>query len=87
MKKRIWNLIGSLIMTAAIVFGVMQLNTSVVRAEGCPHPSAVGCGCMFLEGTRMTVDGVSWWTCYYLCGGCGGDGEHMYIEQVVEVYD
>lgn len=87
MKKRIWNLIGSLILTAAIVFGVVQLNTSVVKADGCLPAISIGCGCMFLGGTRMTVGEVSWWTCTYLCGGCGGGGEPMYIEQTIEVYD
>lgn len=87
MKKRMWNLIGISILTLAIVFSVIQLNTKVVKAEGCPHPDTVGCGCIFEYGIGITYGEVTHWTCYYLCGGCGSPGEPMYIEQVVEVYD
>lgn len=88
-KKRIRNVIGMMIMTAAIVFSVIQLNTPVVRAAGCPDPATVGCGCTFLHSISGEYNGRAVLWCNYSCQVCGsgGGGEPMYIELTVMVYD
>ena len=87
-KKRIRNVIGMMIMAAAIVFSMIQLSTSVVRAEGCPDASSVGCGCTFQGYTTAEYNGQAVFWCHYLCGfGCGGGGgDPILIEQDVMVY-
>ncbi len=89
MKKYIWNLFGVALMALVIGFSLVQLSTRVVKAEGCPPASAVGCGCMSQGHTGINIgDGLGiLWTCNYLCGGCGGDGNPMYIETIVEVME
>lgn len=92
MKKRIRNLIGTVIMTAAIVFSMIQLNTPVVRAIACPDAGSVGCNCTFQGSVTSSYHAQDGWhidlTCYYSCMACGGSGwEPMYIEQTVEVHE
>lgn len=87
MKKRIRNLTGVVIVTAAIVFSMIQLNTPVVRASGCPPGQSVGCGCMLTGSVGYTYEGVTHTFCTYMCGGCGGGDEGMYIVQTIEVID
>ena len=89
-KKRIRNVIGMMIMTTAIVFSVIQLNTRVVRAAGCPGAETVGCGCTFLYSISAEYNGRPVLWCHYsctVCGGGGGGGDPMYIEQTVMVYE
>ncbi len=88
LKKRIRNVLGVLIMAAAIVFSLIQLNTPVVRAAGCPDASTVGCGCTFLYSTSGEYNGSAVLWCHYMCGfGCGGGGgDPILIEQTVMVY-
>lgn len=79
MRKRIRNLIGILVMTAVIVFSIIQLNIPSVSAEICPPGYSVGCGCMFEYGIDSEYQGVLYRTCYYTCGGCSGGWEPMSI--------
>jgi hypothetical protein len=87
-KKVIRNVIGSMILASAIVFSIMQLNTSVVRADGCPDAGTVGCGCVFMYSTSGTHNGQAVLWCRYMCGfGCGGGGgDPILIEQEIMVY-
>lgn len=80
MRKRVRNVIGIVIMTAGIVFTMIQLNIPAVRAESCPPGWAVGCGCVFQNSTGYTYDGITYTFCNYMCGGCGGADEPMTIE-------
>jgi hypothetical protein len=90
-KKRIRNVIGSMIIGAAIVFSAIQLNTPVVRAFGCPTypPGLESCGgCNLVEETVVYVDEVAYRHCFYNCWGCPGPGnEPMEIEREVVVQD
>lgn len=65
MKRRILNWIGIPIMAGAIAFSVIQLTIPVVKADGCPDPSSVGCGCVFLYSTWEMQDGVPHGECHY----------------------
>ncbi len=87
MRKTIRNAIGALLLTAAVVFSVLQLNSRVAYASGCPPADSVGCACMFVDGTAIIIDGNAYWYCSYLCGTCGGNGDPLYIEQTVVVPD
>jgi hypothetical protein len=87
MRKRIWNLIA-LMMMAAVIFGVIQLNTPVARSAGCPNAGTVGCNCYFMYSTSaVEPDGHITWRCHYSCTMCESGSDPMYIEQVVEVRD
>lgn len=79
MKKRIRNFVGIVIMTAILVFSVIQLNLPAVSAEICPPGYSVGCGCVFEYGIDSEYSGLWIRTCYYYCGGCSGDNEPMSI--------
>ena len=86
--KRTTRLAATVLMAAAISFSLIQLTTSVVKAEGCPAGYMVGCGCEFVDGVGVDGgDGHVYWTCYYICGGCNGPGEPMYIERTIQVVD
>jgi hypothetical protein len=89
MKKRIWNLIAIILMTAAIAFSVIQLRTPVVKASGCPTGVMWDCTfCNLTEETVMYVGDQIIRTCYYWCTGCPGPGgEPMEIEHVLELYE
>lgn len=81
-------MIGMMILTAAVVFSLIQLNTPIVRAAGCPDAGTVGCGCTFMHSTSGEYNGRPVLWCRYMCGfGCGGGGgEPMYIETEVMEY-
>jgi hypothetical protein len=83
MGKRIRNVIASLFLMTAVVFGVVQLNMPVASAVDCPPASSVGCGCIFTGETPILGGKI----CHYLCGGCNSGEEPVYIERDVEVYD
>lgn len=85
MKRRVSRLLGITLMALAIGFSLFQLRIPVVRAEGCPPGSAVGCGCQFQGGVSVTYADRTEWECNYSCGGCGGNENHMYIETMVQV--
>jgi hypothetical protein len=85
MKKRILNLLGMFIISAAIVFTLFQLNTPVVKASGCPPAESMGCSCMLTYSHTLYYEGGSISICRYLCVTCGGAGEPMYIEKEVIV--
>lgn len=82
MKNRIRNVI--MIMMAAIVFSVIQLNTPVIRAAtGCPSAPFEGCYC----GLWGSVESGGVLTCYYSCVCTApGGGEPFEIERSVDVY-
>jgi hypothetical protein len=95
LKKRIGKLLGMALLVAAIVFSVIQLNTTPVKASGagdCPQGSEVFCGNCWL--TYATVEYIPsenlvLTECHYdcYCSGGGGGGEPFYIEQTVQLYD
>jgi hypothetical protein len=87
MKRRIFNWIGIAIMAGAIAFSLTQLKIPVVKAEGCPPGNAVGCACMFIDGTGVQYGEQTVWTCNYLCGSCGGDNQGFLIEQTITVVE
>ena len=87
MKNRRRQLIVILIMAAAFVFGCIQLNGPVVKADGCPaYPSASqlsNCGgCTLVDYSEYHgSDGVVYYDCVYNCWGCPGPGsDPMTIE-------
>lgn len=93
MKRRIAKLLSTLIMTATLVFSLIQLNTSIAHASGaedCPPGSNVFCGNCNLSYALVWYQGGTVITeCHYDCycyGGGGGGGE-FYIEQTVYLYD
>lgn len=79
-------------MVAAVVFSVIQLNTTAVRASGpdsCPPGYSVFCGNCYLSYALVWNEGQTVFTeCHYdcYCSG-GGGGDPMYIEQTVTVHD
>jgi len=85
MKRRILSFFGMTVMVLAVAFSLIQLRMPVVRAEGCPPGQAVGCGCMFMGGVSVQFADRIEWQCNYLCGGCGGGGNEMQIETMVQV--
>ena len=97
MIRTVLSLAAIMLMVATIVFGVIQLNITVVRADGCPSGPAQAqmsnCGgCNLVSATSSGCE--PWqncqtrWLCVYSCWGCPGPGgEPMQIEQTVEVYD
>lgn len=87
MKRSILNWVGIALMAGAIAFSLVQMRIPVVKAEGCPPGEAVGCGCMFQDGTSAQSGGQTVWTCNYVCGSCGGDVNNFLIERTVTVVE
>jgi hypothetical protein len=78
MKKTFWKLTWILIMTVAVGLSVIQLNSSVVKADGCQdYCPTMYAGCYFSACTSVTVNGTTWVHCYYECMG-GGDIEEAH---------
>lgn len=87
MYKVTWKVFSTIVLATLISFSLFQLRTTVVRAEVCPPGSSVGCGCHFQGASSVTYQDYTVWYCEYLCGGCGGGGNPMYIERTVEVIE
>ncbi|CAN5406887.1 hypothetical protein BH20ACI2_BH20ACI2_27290 [soil metagenome] len=74
-----------MLITAVIGFGLIQLTTPVVRANGCPSDPGIGCMCNLIDAVSVESGGNTIWYCTYGCYCPGGGGEgHMYIERTFE---
>ena len=91
LNRRIRNMIGIVFMAAAMAFSIIQLNVTVVRADGCPSDPAGlwNCGgCYLVDQTSYEMDGVIYRHCFYNCWGCPGPGgDPMEIEHDMTVHD
>lgn len=83
MRRRIWNMIGIGVLAAAIAFSLIQLRIPVVRADGCPDPSTVGCNCSLTYSLWWMENGVEHGECHYRCDccSCGNNSDFFLIEQ------
>lgn len=90
MKMRIWNLFALTIMVGIITFSLIQLRTTVVKADGCPSDSAasfaLNCDCRYFYSTTEWTPQGPLTHCYYNCS-CysGGSGEPFEIEREITV--
>jgi hypothetical protein len=85
--KRVRNVLLMTFLGLAIAFSLIQLRIPVVKANGCPPGSAVGCGCNLTEAISVESATLRIWYCTYSCGCGGGSGNPMVIEQTLEVQE
>jgi hypothetical protein len=86
MKRRIFNVLGTIVLAWTVCFSVVQLAAPVAHADGCPDPSTMGCNCRLTWSTWYIEYGVTHGLCHYECEICpnnggGGNNEGFLIEQ------
>ena len=81
MKRKIMNFLGASFLISMIGLSLVQLNTSVVKATGCPSNPFPECNCVLTQYWYYGSNPTHWY-CHYHCS-CpgGGGGEPFEIER------